>query len=78
MLLVTLTLINNSTDILVIKDDYDGKPLGDNMTLEFINDMISRFSNGKKIHLKYVYQVSFYKYTHILNISDNNCSQKNP
>ncbi|CCJ29955.1 unnamed protein product [Pneumocystis jirovecii] len=38
-------------------DDYDGKPLGDNMTLEFINDMISRFSNGKKIHLKYVYQI---------------------
>ncbi|KAG5518309.1 hypothetical protein PMAC_003105 [Pneumocystis sp. 'macacae'] len=44
-------------DAIVIKDDYDGKPLEDNMTLEFINDMISRFSNGKKIHLKYVYQV---------------------
>ncbi|KAG5437998.1 hypothetical protein PCANB_000345 [Pneumocystis canis] len=41
-------------EAIVIKDDYDGKPLGENMTLEFINDMISRFSNGKKIHLKYI------------------------
>ncbi|QSL66371.1 hypothetical protein MERGE_000749 [Pneumocystis wakefieldiae] len=44
-------------DAIVIKDDYDGERLGESMTLEFINDMISRFSNGKKIHLKYVYQI---------------------
>lgn len=27
------------------------------MTLEFIEDMIERFKNGKKIHRKYAYQI---------------------
>lgn len=27
------------------------------MTLEFIEDMIERFKNGKKIHKKYAYQI---------------------
>lgn len=27
------------------------------MTQEFIDDMIERFKNGKKIHKKYVYQI---------------------
>lgn len=27
------------------------------MTLEFIEDMITRFKNGKKIHKKYAYQI---------------------
>lgn len=37
--------------------DYDGVRLGDEMTQDFIDDMIERFKNGKKIHKKYVYQI---------------------
>ncbi|CAK7264143.1 Palmitoyl-protein thioesterase 1 [Sporothrix epigloea] len=42
---------------MVVKDDYDGLRLGDTMTQEFIDDMTERFKTGKKIHLKYVYQI---------------------
>jgi len=31
--------------------------LGDEMTLDYIKDMIERFKNGKKLHKKYVYQL---------------------
>jgi serine/threonine-protein phosphatase 5 len=37
--------------------DYDGVNLEDEMTKEFIEDMIQRFKDGKKIHKKYVYQI---------------------
>lgn len=43
--------------VLVVGSDYDGVRLGDNMTQEFIDDMITRFKNGKKLPLKYVYQI---------------------
>lgn len=36
---------------------YDGVRLEKEMTQEFIDDMIERFKNGKKIHKKYVYQI---------------------
>jgi serine/threonine-protein phosphatase 5 len=36
---------------------YDGAKLGDKMTLEFVEDMIERFKNGKKLAKKYVYQI---------------------
>ncbi|KAL1900263.1 Palmitoyl-protein thioesterase 1 [Sporothrix stenoceras] len=42
---------------MVVKDDYDGVRLGEAMTQEFIDDMTERFKEGKKIHLKYVYQI---------------------
>lgn len=42
---------------MVVKDDYDGVRLGDEMTQEFIDDMTERFKEGKKIHMKYVYQI---------------------
>ena len=43
----------------VVEDSYDGAFLEDgvNMTLGFIEDMIKRFKNGKKIHKKYVYHI---------------------
>ena len=46
-------------DIESIKIDanYDGVQLGEEMTQEFIDDMIDRFKNGKKIHRKYVFQI---------------------
>ncbi|PQE30732.1 phospho phosphatase (serine threonine specific phosphatase) protein [Rutstroemia sp. NJR-2017a WRK4] len=44
-------------DSMAVDDDYDGERLGDEMTPEFINDMLDRFKNGKKIHKKYVYQI---------------------
>ncbi|CAK7217909.1 Palmitoyl-protein thioesterase 1 [Sporothrix bragantina] len=44
-------------DSMMVKDDYDGVRLGDEMTQEFIDDMTERFKTGKKIHLKYVYQI---------------------
>lgn len=44
-------------DSMIVDDDYDGVRLGDEMTTEFILDMMERFKNGKKIHKKYVYQI---------------------
>ena len=40
-----------------VEDTYDGVRLGDTMTQEFIDDMIERFKNGKRIHKKYVFQI---------------------
>ena len=40
-----------------IEDNYDGVRLGSEMTQEFIDDMIERFKNGKKIPKKYVFQI---------------------
>jgi serine/threonine-protein phosphatase 5 len=44
-------------DSMVVDADYDGVKLEKEMTPEFINDMLERFKNGKKIHKKYVYQI---------------------
>nr|KMM66995.1 serine/threonine protein phosphatase PP1-gamma catalytic subunit [Coccidioides posadasii RMSCC 3488] len=40
-----------------VEESYDGVHLGDEMTQEFIDDMIERFKNGKKIHKKYAYKI---------------------
>lgn len=40
-----------------VEDTYDGVRLKDEMTQEFIDDMIQRFKNGKTIHKKYVFQI---------------------
>lgn len=40
-----------------VEDSYDGVKLEDKMTQEFIDDMIDRFKNGKKIHKKYAYKI---------------------
>lgn len=40
-----------------VAKDYDGAKLGETMTQEFIDDMIERFKNGKKLDKKYVYQI---------------------
>lgn len=43
---------------MAIPDDYDGLPLPDEgMSADFIADMMQRFKDGKKIALKYVYQI---------------------
>jgi serine/threonine-protein phosphatase 5 len=44
-------------DSMAIDTDYDGVKLEKEMTQEFIDDMIDRFKNGKKIPKKYVYQI---------------------
>jgi len=44
-------------DAMAVEDSYDGMRLGTEMTPEFIEDMITRFRNGKKIHKKYVFQI---------------------
>jgi hypothetical protein len=44
-------------DSMVVEPDYDGVRLEKEMTEEFIDDMMQRFKNGKKIHRKYVYQI---------------------
>ncbi|KAK4697300.1 serine/threonine-protein phosphatase 5, partial [Lecanoromycetidae sp. Uapishka_2] len=44
-------------DSIVVESNYDGAKLGTEMTQEFIDDMITRFKNGKKLHRKYVYQI---------------------
>lgn len=41
----------------VVELDYDGVRLGNEMTKEFVEDMIQRFKDGKKLHRKYVYQI---------------------
>lgn len=42
---------------IVVEESYDGARLGDEMTQEFIDDMIQRFKDGKKIHRKYAFQI---------------------
>lgn len=44
-------------DSMVVEPEYDGVRLEKEMTQEFIDDMMERFKNGKKIHRKYVYQI---------------------
>ena len=44
-------------DSMVIDAEYEGVRLEKEMTQEFINDMLERFKNGKKIHKKYAYQI---------------------
>lgn len=42
---------------MAVEPSYDGAKLEGEMTVEFVEDMIERFKNGKKIHRKYVYQI---------------------
>ncbi|KAF2427137.1 Metallo-dependent phosphatase [Tothia fuscella] len=47
---------------MVVEKDYDGVKLelkegGEGMTQGFIEDMIQRFKDGKRIHKKYVFQI---------------------
>lgn len=44
-------------DSMVVDSSYDGARLEKEMTLEFIEDMMERFKNGKKIAKKYVFQI---------------------
>ncbi|KAI9837537.1 MAG: hypothetical protein M1819_007188 [Sarea resinae] len=44
-------------DSMHVDEKYDGVRLGKEMTQEFIDDMITRFKNGKPIHKKYVFQI---------------------
>lgn len=44
-------------DAIVVEDAYDGVRLDKDMTQEFIDDMVERFKNGKKIHRKYAFQI---------------------
>lgn len=44
-------------DNMVVESGYDGPELGKEMTLEFLEDMMERFKNGKKLARKYVYQI---------------------
>jgi hypothetical protein len=44
-------------DSMVVEDTYDGVRLENEMTQKFIDDMIVRFKDGKKIHRKYVFQI---------------------
>lgn len=40
-----------------MEPEYDGVRFEKEMTQEFIDDMIKRFKDGKKLHRKYAYQV---------------------
>lgn len=42
---------------MVVEESYDGLPLKEEMTEEFIKDMIQRFKDGKRIHRKYLFQI---------------------
>jgi len=44
-------------DSMVVESDYDGVKLEKEMTQEFIDDMIQRFKDGKKLPRKYVFQI---------------------
>ena len=44
-------------DGIAVDGNYDGAKLGSEMSPKFIEDMIQRFKNGKKLHRKYVYQI---------------------
>ncbi|KAM0510773.1 hypothetical protein ACHAPE_010543 [Trichoderma viride] len=42
---------------MALEEGYDGAVLGNEMTQEFIDDMIERFKTGKLLAKKYVYQI---------------------
>ena len=44
-------------DSISVEDNYDGAKLGAEMTQDFVDDMITRFKNGKTLHRKYVLQI---------------------
>lgn len=44
-------------DSMKVDANYDGKELGSEMTQDFIDDMIERFKDGKKLDKKYVYKI---------------------
>ncbi|KAL1923412.1 uncharacterized protein VTP21DRAFT_8392 [Calcarisporiella thermophila] len=45
-------------DSIVVEESYDGKQLKDGaIDLEFVDDMIERFKNQKKIHKKFAYHI---------------------
>lgn len=44
-------------DSIEVDSKYDGARLDKEMTQEFIDDMITRFKDGKKLHKKYVFQI---------------------
>ncbi|KAF2722152.1 putative Serine/threonine protein phosphatase 5, partial [Polychaeton citri CBS 116435] len=44
-------------DSMAVEDSYDGARIKDTITKEFVEDMIQRFKDGKKLHRKYVYQI---------------------
>ena len=44
-------------DAMVVDDSYDGVRLDKHMTQAFVDDMVRRFKDGKKIHRKYVFQI---------------------
>ena len=44
-------------DAIKVEESYDGVRLEKEMTQDFIDDMITRFKNGKKIHRRYVFQI---------------------
>lgn len=44
----------------MVEDDYDGPRLSpEGITKEFVEDLIERFKDQKKIHKKYAYKVAF-------------------
>lgn len=44
---------------LVVEDDYDGPRLSeDGITKDFVEELIERFRDQKKIHKKYAYKVN--------------------
>ena len=44
-------------DGMVVEASYTGAELGEEMTQEFIDDMIARFRDQKTLHRKYVYRI---------------------
>jgi serine/threonine-protein phosphatase 5 len=44
-------------DHMMLENGYDGAKLDGKMTVEFIDDMIERFKNGKKLAKKYAYKI---------------------
>ena len=44
-------------DSIEVEDSYDGVRLGQEITQDFVDDMIMRFKSGKKIHKKYAFQI---------------------
>lgn len=49
--------IGLDVESMVVEETYDGERLKDEMTPEFVDDMIERFKTGKRLHRKYVFQI---------------------
>lgn len=57
-MIIVIFFINNHS-FLVVNSDYTGPRFDEEITAEFMKELISVFKAQKKLHIKYAYKVIF-------------------